>query len=112
MHLDVTPEVLISQLGYSNNEHTLEQMEKAIENTKDFDKFSKHIISFNDNLKHMKAYIALSNSTPYFKIKCDESDAPQIVKEFNEAVQHFSEKYHVEVEKLPNKEVYYIKGKI
>ncbi len=111
MHIDVTPEVLISQLGYSNNEHTLKQMEDAIANTKDFNKFAKHIISLNDTLKHMKAYVALANSEQYFKIKCDEIDAPAILEEFHNEVDHFSNKYHVEIKKLNNKEVYYIIGK-
>lgn len=110
MHLEVTPEVLISQLGYSRNEHTTQQAEEIIANTNNFDKFSKHIISLNDTLKHMNAFVALSNSTKYLKIKCGNEDATEILKEFHNAVSHFSDKYNVIVEKLPNKEVYYIIG--
>ncbi len=110
MHLEITPEVLISQLGYSHNEQTQKQVEAIIENTNNFSKFSKHIISFNDSLKHMNAFIALSNSENYLKIKCGNSDATEILKEFHEAVKHFSDKYHVEIKKLDNKEVYYIIG--
>ncbi len=111
MHLEITPEVLISQLGYTNNTQTIKQVEDIINNTKEFDKFSKHIISFNDNLKHMNAFIAFSNSEKYFKIKCGNADASEIVKEFNEAVEHFASKYDVEIKKLPQKQVYYIIGK-
>ena len=111
MHLDITPEVLISQLGYTNNEHTIKQANDIINNTKDFDKFAKHIISLNDSLKHMNAFVALSNSHNYLKIKCGNEDATEIVKEFHEAVNHFSDKYNVEIQKVDNKEVYYIVGK-
>jgi len=110
MHLEVTPEVLISQLGYSRNEQTQTQVENIIANTKGFEKFAKHIINLNDSLKHMNAFVALSNSEKYLKIKCGNADATEIVKEFHSAVEHFSDKYNVEIRKLLNKEVYYIIG--
>jgi hypothetical protein len=110
MNLEVTPEVLISQLGYSHNEQTQKQAELIIQNTNNFNKFSKHIISFNDTLKHMNAFIALSNSENYLKIKCGNVDATEILKEFHIAVEHFGNKYNVKMKKLPNKEVYYILG--
>lgn len=112
MHLDVTPEVIVAQLDLGHGESTLNQAKNAIENTKDFDKFAKHILSLNDKLKHMKAYVTLSNSEPYFKIKCDSvNESEQIVNEFTQEVQHFAEKYHVELKKVDNKDVYYILGK-
>jgi len=48
MHLDLTPEALLAQLGYPKNEPELNQMNKIIENTNGFDHFSQHILSFND----------------------------------------------------------------
>ncbi len=110
MHLDVTAEMLLSDLEYTKTDTTISQMEGIIKNTNGFDKFAKHIISLNNNLKHMKAYIAMSNSENLLKIKCEKDDAPEILEEFHEAIAKWSNKYHVEVEKLPNKEVYYIKG--
>jgi hypothetical protein len=111
MHLDITPEVIISQLGLGSNESTMVQTITTINNTKDFDKFSKHIISLNDNLKHMHAYIALSNSESYFKIKCDNTDSKEILKEFIDELNHWSSKYDVKLQKVENKDVYYILGK-
>jgi hypothetical protein len=111
MDIKITTEVILSQLGYSQNEHILAQADEIIKNTKGFNDFSKHLISLNDNLKHMHAYIALSNSEKYFKIKCDENDSDAIVEEFDEKVNHFSKKYHVNIRKLENKNVYYILGK-
>ncbi len=110
MHLEITPEVLITQLGYSRNEQTQKQVKDIIENTKGFEKFAKHIISLNDNLKHMNAFIAMSNSEKYLKIKCGNTDATEILKEFHSEVEHFSKKYNVKMKKLDNKEVYYIIG--
>jgi hypothetical protein len=110
MHLEVTPEVLVTQLNLGHGNATLKQAQTAIENTKNFDKFSKHIISLNDKLKHMNGYIALSNTNPYFKIKCDNEEE-EIVKEFTKELSHWSDKYDVALEKVDNKDVYYIIGK-
>ena len=110
MHLDITPEVLISQLGLGNSDSVLAQTQKAIQNTKNFDKFSKHIISLNDKFKHMNSYISLSNSKPYLKIKCDPANNDEIIEEFTTQLKHWSDKYHVTLEKVDNKNVYYILG--
>jgi imidazoleglycerol phosphate dehydratase HisB len=110
MHLEVTPEVIMTQLGYSRSDKILNQIEKIISNTKGFSKFAKHIISLNDSLKHIDSYVALSNSVDYFKIKCEQTNSENIVKEFTEIVEHFANKYNVTLEKVANKEVYYIKG--
>ena len=110
MHLDVTAEMLLSELGYSKTQTTIGQMQEIIDNTREFDKFAKHIISLNTELKHMKAYIAISNSLNYLKIKCDDNDAPEILAEFHENIAHWSNKYHIEIQKVKKKEVYYIIG--
>lgn len=112
MQLDISPEVLLSQLGYAKSDSSLKQAEKIINSTKDFNKFSKHIISLNDHLKKMNAYVALSNSTEFLKIKCDDNDADEILEEFHEEVANWSSKYNVEVKKLDKKPVYYILGTI
>jgi len=110
MHLDVTAEMLLLELGYTRRDSTLSQIEEIIQNTRGFEKFAKHIISLNEELRHMKAYIAISNSLNYLKIKCDDNDAPEILEEFHEEVKHWGNKYHVELQKVKNKEVYYIIG--
>jgi hypothetical protein len=111
MHLDITPEVLVSQLEIGKTESSLEQVVKIIENTKEFHKFSKHIISLNDKLKHMHSFVTISNTVDYFKIKCDtEHETAELIKEFTEEVLHWANKYHVELKKVENKDVYYIIG--
>ena len=109
MNLEITPEMLLKKLNYTVNDSSMKQMELAIENTKNFDKFSKHIISFNDNLKHMDGFIALSNHTEAFKIK-SESKNEVLINEFHETVSKWADKYNVSLETIPNKNVYYIIG--
>ncbi|WP_419769287.1 MAG: hypothetical protein ACNI3C_07960 [Candidatus Marinarcus sp.] len=110
MQLDVSAEVLLSQLGYTKTDSSLLQAQKMIDNTKNFEKFSKHIISLHDHIKKMNAYVALSNTSDYCKIKCDENDAPEILEEFHQEIAHWSNKYNVDVEQLDNRPVYYILG--
>jgi len=110
MHLEISSEMILSQLGYTVNNSSLAQVEDAIENTIGFEKFAKHLISLNDNLKHMNGYIAMSNNTKYFKIKSENIDNQALKDEFHEAVKKWSDKYHVSLETIPNKEVYYIIG--
>ncbi|MGB5866655.1 MAG: hypothetical protein WBG69_02165 [Arcobacteraceae bacterium] len=111
MNLEITPEVIASQLEIGKTEASLKQIEKNIANTKEFDSFSKHIISLNDKLKHMNAYIGLSNKESYFKIKCEDTDSEEIKKEFLEEIEHWSDKYNVELQQFENKNIYYIIGK-
>ena len=110
MRLDVSAEVILSQLGYSRNDASLQQAEKIINSTSNFDKFSKHIFTLNDHLKKMNAYITLSNKSDYLKIKCDENDSNEILEEFHNEVSHWADKYNVKLEKLDSKHVYYILG--
>jgi hypothetical protein len=109
MQIEITPEMILSQLEYTINESSLEQVTKAMKNTRGFEQFAKHLLSLNDNLKHMNAYIALSNHTELFKIK-SENKNEAMLQEFHETVKKWSDKYHVSLETIPNKTVYYILG--
>jgi hypothetical protein len=109
MNIEITPEMLLAQLEYSVNDSSVEQITKAINNTVNFEKFAKHIVSLNDNLKHMDGFVALSNHTEAFKIK-SESQNEALIEEFHEVVSKWADKYHVSLETIPNKNVYYIIG--
>ncbi|WP_457606734.1 hypothetical protein [Nitratifractor sp.] len=109
MNIDLTPENLLIQLGYPANEATLAQLKRIIDNTPGFEKFAKHLISLNDELKRFNGVVALSNSKDYLKIKCD-SDQPEEIAAFEDLVKHWSEKYKVTVEKVEGKNTYYILG--
>ena len=110
MQLEVSAEVILSQLGYSKSEASLNQAGKMMESTTNFDKFAKHIFTLNDHLKKMNAYVGLSNKTNHLKIKCDANDSTEILEEFHQEVSHWAEKYNIKLERLDNKHIYYILG--
>ena len=100
---------MLIQLGYTPNDALVEQFKKIKQNTNGYEKIEKHIMDLNDHLKVDNAYVALSNSKDYLKIKV-ESPTPELAEEAYEKIKHFSEKFKVQVEKIPNKNTYYILG--
>jgi len=102
-------DAMLTQLGYKPNEALLSQLKKIEENTQGYEKIQKHIMDLHDRLKVDNAYVALSNSNDFFKIKI-ESNTPEIAQEAHEKVNHFSEKFKVKVQKVEKKETYYIIG--
>ena len=109
MNIDITPENILTQLGYNPSENALSQVKNIINNTKNFDKFSKHIFSLNDEIKHIGGFVAMSNSNDYFKIKLNDSSS-EMAEEFKKAVDRWSQKYKVQIQKVENKNTYYIIG--
>jgi hypothetical protein len=110
MNIDLTPEVLLSQLGYSKTKQSLKQMENIIKNTNNFEKFSNHILSLHDNLAHLKGFVAMSNSQNNLKIKGSQETSEEISEEFREKVENWAKKYKVKIQKVSNKPTYYILG--
>jgi len=110
MHLELTAEAVLAQLGYHKTDQLMEQMKNIIENTKDFNKFSQHIPSFNDALAVEKAFIAMSNSENHLKIKCEEDSSADNLSAYTELVHHWADKYKLELKKVENKNTYYILG--
>jgi hypothetical protein len=111
MDINLTAEALLKQIGFTHPDETaINQMQIIIDNTKDFTKFSKHILALHDHLQHVHAFIAPSNSSQFLKIKMPDASSDAIVQEFHELVEGFATKYKVEIEKVPGKETYYIKG--
>jgi len=110
MHLDLTPEALLVQLGYVKNEQTLKQMNAIIDNTNGFEKFSQHLPSFNDALAIEKGFIAMSNTEDHLKIKCDVDSSADNLSAFTALVNHWAEKYKLELKKVEDKNTYYIIG--
>jgi hypothetical protein len=110
MHLELTAEALLIQFGYTQTEQTLKQMNTIMQNTKSFEKFSSHLLAFNDALAVEKGFIAMSNSKNYLKIKCNEDISADNLSEFHTIVSYWADKYKVDVEQLNNKNTYYILG--
>jgi hypothetical protein len=102
-------DAMLTQLGYSPNSALLNQLERIENNTAGYEKIQKHIMDLHDHLKVDGSFVALSNSEDYFKIKI-EASSPELAAEAHEKVKHFSDKFKVTVNKLENKETYYIAG--
>ena len=109
MNIEMTPENLLIQLGYPVKEATLAQLQRIIDNTPGFEKFAKHILTLNDEVKRFAGIVALSNSKDYLKVKTDSS-TPEEIEAFTEYVKHWAEKYKVALEKVDGKNTYYILG--
>jgi len=102
-------DAMLTQLGYTPNDALTKQLQEIENNTAGYEKIQKHIMDLHDHLKVNNAYIALSNSKNYLKIKID-SPTPELAAEAHEKVLHFSEKFKVTLDKLEKKETYYIVG--
>ncbi len=103
-------DAILRQLGYSITPNAVEQVGKVIENTKDFDYVEKHLIALNDALKPSLSFVAISSTHDYFKIK-NEAKGKEMVDNANKIIQNWSKKYKIALEKVPNKETYYVLGK-
>ncbi len=102
-------EAMLTQLGYAPNTALIKQLETIENNTVGYEKIQKHIMDLHDHLKVDGSFVALSNSEDCFKIKV-EANSPELALEAHEKIQHFSDKFKVTVNKLKNKETYYIVG--
>ncbi len=102
-------EAVLKQLGYTPNEGLTEQMRRIEANTNGYDRIQKHILDLHEQLKVDESFVALSNSHDYFKIKI-EAPSEERKEEALERVRHFGEKYKVALQKVPNKDTYYILG--
>lgn len=110
MHLELSAEALLVQLGYHSTEQTLKQMESIISNTERIERFMPHIPSFNDALAVEKGFIAMSNSENYLKMKCDADISADNLSGFNVLLAHWEEKYKLNIKKVKNKNTYYLLG--
>ena len=102
-------DAMLTQLDYAPNSALLSQLERIENNTAGYEKIQKHIMDLHDHLKVDGSFVALSNSEDYFKIKV-EAPSPELAKEAHEKIKHFSDKFKVKLNKLENKETYYIIG--
>ena len=105
----MTRDAMLTQLGYAPNDALVKQLEKIEENTLGYEKIQKHIMDLHDHLKVDGSFVALSNSEDYFKIKIEASSS-ELASEAHEKIKHFSDKFKVTLNKLENKDTYYIVG--
>lgn len=102
-------EAMLKQLGYAPNEALLRQIDKIVTNTRSFEKIQKHILDLHEHLKVDNSHIAMSNSEDYFKIKV-EAPSPEREEEAMEKINHFADKYKVDLKQVEGKNTYYIIG--
>lgn len=102
-------EAILTGLGYVPNDALMTQLEKIENNTKGYDKISKHILDLHTHLRVDDSFVAMSNTKEYFKIKI-EAPSQERIEEAHEKVKHFCDKFKVNIEKLENKNTYYIIG--
>ena len=102
-------DAMLTQLGYSPNDALLSQLQRIEDNTTGYEKIRKHIMDLHDALKVDNSFVAMSNTNDFFKIKV-ESPSPEVAEEAHEKIQHFSDKFKVKVNKLENKDTYYLVG--
>ena len=105
----MTHNAVLNQLGLIANEALLVQLENIEKNTHGYEKIIKHIMDLHEALKTCESYVALSNSNDFFKIKVGAtSDVGK--SEAQEKINHFCEKFKVEIQKIADKPTYYILG--
>jgi hypothetical protein len=102
-------DAMLTQLGYAPNDALMSQLERIENNTIGYEKIRKHIMDLHDTLKVDGSFVAMSNTNDDFKIKI-EARSPALAQEAHEKIRHFSDKFKVKVDKLDNKETYYIVG--
>ncbi|PHS58196.1 MAG: hypothetical protein COB17_04170 [Sulfurimonas sp.] len=102
-------DAMLTQLGYSPNDALIEQLQRIEINTIGYEKIRKHIMDLHDTLKVDNSFVAMSNTNDYFKIKV-ESKSSEVAIEAHEKIKHFADKFKVTIDKLANKDTYYILG--
>jgi hypothetical protein len=100
---------MLNQLGYTPNEILIKQFTKIKENTIGYEKIEKHIMDLHDALKPLGGYVAMSNSNDYLKVKIEQPNGA-LKEEAYEKIEHFSEKFKIELQKVDGKDTFYIIG--
>jgi len=103
----ISDEALVTSLGYKEN--MLDELTKIKANTANFDKVIKHIVGLNDNLKSLDALVAFSNSVNHIKFK-SHSQNPDLIEAFHEAIEKWADKYKADIQRVENKNTYYLKS--
>ncbi len=102
--------MILSGLGYSANEGLTRQVERILSNCDLADAELSHLLALHAKIDKFSGFVAISNSEDVFKIKC-QATAPSDIRNFNEIVKEWAEKYQLNVKKLDGKETYYLLGR-
>ncbi len=102
-------DAILKQLDYTVTQSALAQVEKVKNNTHGFDYVEKHLITLHNQLKAHLSYVALSSNKDFFKIK-NEAKGDEMIAEVNEIISRWSKKFKIDIEKVPEKNTYYVLG--
>lgn len=105
----MTYEAILNLLGYTPNEALADQLSRIEKNTSGYEKIIKHILDLHEALKTDESYVAMSNTNDYFKIKIDATSEVS-ASDAMEKINHFADKYKVNLQKVDGKPTYYIVG--
>lgn len=106
----MSEEGILLALGYVANDATIAQL-RGILSKCDFETSElDRIVGLNDKLKIYGAHVAMSNSNPYFKIK-NEATNEERKGAATEIINAWAEKYRLELQKVADKETYYVLGR-
>ena len=102
-------QAILTQLGYGATPNAEAQLERVINNTVGFEHIEKHLLALHDALKVHHSFVALSSNKDYFKIK-NEATGTELIDEVNELITKWAAKFKITLEKVPNKNTYYVIG--
>lgn len=102
-------EAILTHLGYQPNAQLISQADEIVNNTPGFEKFKKHLMTLHEHLKIDDAFVALSNSENFFKIKCIAQDEV-VKKRALTRIDTFAKKYKVEIKEVVPEQTFYVLG--
>jgi len=103
---NLSDEALLRQLGYPESHGIVGKLENIISKTDGYEDIKRHLLALHDNLKQHNAFVAISSSEDFFKIKNLENS-----KDATDYIHKWAHKYNVNLLKVAGKETYYITGK-
>ncbi|MSN95648.1 type II secretion system protein [Campylobacter sp. FMV-PI01] len=106
----MSEEGILVSLGYVLNDATLLQLRGILSKCDFTNSELESIINLNDKLKIHGAYIAMSNSNDYFKIK-NQPENDREKESVRDIIFAWANKHKINLEKVQNKETYYILGR-
>ncbi len=102
--------LILSHFGYSANDGLTRQVERILSQCDLNDTDLSHLFSLHDKIDKFSGFVAISNSEDVFKIKC-QATAPADIRNFNEIVIDWAQKYQLNIRKVAGKETYYLLGR-
>ena len=102
--------LILNKLGYSANDALTEQVKRILSNCDLNDTELSHLLDLHEKIFKFNGFVAISNSEDVFKIKCE--GRPSDIRNFNEIVTNWADKFKLKIRKIDGKETYYLLGRL